>query len=121
MTLTHLGQMRAAAIEEVLGYTVVPDARAWIYGDLTNFWLPPNYTCILPPDTLDPKKTHLFASEGWHKSRRLILDRTDPPMYLLDDTVRKASIDKNKTRELQMLEKLYRLTIERCVTRSFTY
>lgn len=117
LALTQPFQLRAAAIQDAHGYTVIPDTRNWIYGDLAEFWLTPRYDCILPPDALNTTASTPFGSNDWTNSSRAVIWRDSRQLKLLDDMVRHATIDTSKTHELQERERLYQLMSDRYVFR----
>lgn len=99
-------QLRAAALSAEMGWTVVPVTTDWIYGDLDNFFIPPSYSCTLPPDLSTYKE---FGTEGWEQADRLNLTRNFHQLLHLDALIRNRSIDADGMRRLDMKQRLWSL------------
>ncbi|EJD45610.1 hypothetical protein AURDEDRAFT_165467 [Auricularia subglabra TFB-10046 SS5] len=101
--------LRAAALSSIMGWTVVPDAKNWIYGDLTNFFVPINFDCPLPTDVLDSASYHEFGVKGWENATRLRLTRGFNELLKLDALVREKQIDTSQAGAFVQKAKLWAL------------
>ncbi|EJD50136.1 hypothetical protein AURDEDRAFT_112280 [Auricularia subglabra TFB-10046 SS5] len=112
--------LRIAALSEHLNFTVVPDTRNWIYGNLSSFWETPVPTpsgCTLPDDALDERKTTAWFAytTNWTVHERVVMWRDMRQLKVLDELVRNYTIDVTKTALLREREKAYRLMSDRLV------
>lgn len=110
--------LHAAALAQHLGYTVIANTRKWIYGDLSEFWVPvpPPSGCVLPTNALDTTHSNWFGyGDDWRTHDRVVMWRDGAQLRVLDELVRNYSIDVSKTAELREREQLYRLMSDRLV------
>ncbi|EJD50137.1 hypothetical protein AURDEDRAFT_112281 [Auricularia subglabra TFB-10046 SS5] len=110
--------LHAAALGPRIGYIVIANTRKWIYGDLSEFWVPvpPPSGCVLPPNALDTSHSKWFGyGADWGTHDRIVMWRDQPQLRMLDELVRNYSIDTRKTAELREREKLYKLMTDRLV------
>lgn len=112
--------LRIAALSEHLNFTVVPDTRKWIYGNLSSFWETPVPTpsgCTLPDDALDERKTTAWFAytTNWTEHERVVMWRDVRQLKVLDELVRNYTIDVTQTALLREREKAYRTMSDRLV------
>lgn len=101
--------LRAAALSSIMGWTVVPDTKNWIYGDLSNFFTPINVECPLPADVFDSSSYHEFGLQGWENATRLRLTRGFNQLLQLEALIRHKQIDTSKTSKFVQKAKLWAL------------
>lgn len=106
--------LRAKALSADLGWTVVPDSRDWIYGNLDDIFVPPTYDCVLPPDVLNTTGPpwQEFGTPGWPKADRLFLTREYRHLLTLERVVRENQVDRDAVDEFVRKVKLWSMDDE---------
>ena len=106
--------MRAKALSAEMGWTVVPNTREWIYGNLDDIFVPPSYDCILPPNILDTSGPEWkeYGGYGWDTSDRIYLTRDYQHLLQMERLVRVNQVDGPAMDEFVRKAKLWSMDSE---------
>ncbi|KZV96404.1 hypothetical protein EXIGLDRAFT_765365 [Exidia glandulosa HHB12029] len=110
--------LHAKALEREMGWTVVPDTRDWIYGDLGEVFIPPTYECTVPSDVSDlnwakpEPEWREFGAAGWKEANRLYLTRDYRHLLELERLLRLHGVDRNAMDDFVRKTKLWRVDAE---------
>ncbi|EJD54396.1 hypothetical protein AURDEDRAFT_148185 [Auricularia subglabra TFB-10046 SS5] len=106
--------LRAKALSADLDWTVVPDTRDWIYGNLDEIFVPPTYDCILPLDVLNTSGPpwQEFGTPRWQNADRIYLTREYRHLLTLERVVRENQVDRDTVDEFVQKVKLWSMDEE---------
>ncbi|KZV96394.1 hypothetical protein EXIGLDRAFT_747650 [Exidia glandulosa HHB12029] len=110
--------LHAKALEREMNWTVVPDTRDWIYGDLGEIFVPPTYECTIPSDVSDLNwakpgpEWREFGTAGWKEATRLYLTRHYQHLLELEGLLRVHGVERGAMDEFARKTKLWRLDAE---------